>query len=197
MFYYLCHWDPNGEVRPDIFEQLKEYSNHSDIAFVSASPKLLTNSVAMDRLKNICDFVLIRHNQGYDFGSWQSGILYCERYLKKVSRLILTNDSCYGPLHSFDTLFQRLMACSADVVGLTDSTTIRNHLQSYFIAYGQKSWHPQSSGHFGGRSKSGLRRRIWYALTRLLERYTHRVWFSPRSSLLSWYAWEFNSYMLA
>ena len=30
------------------------------------------------------------------------------------------------------------MACSADVVGLTDSTTIRNHLQSYFIAYGPK-----------------------------------------------------------
>ena len=97
-FTIYVHWDPNGEVRPDIFEQLKEYSNHSDIAFVSASPKLLTNSVAMDRLKNICDFVLIRHNQGYDFGSWQSGILYCERYLKRYqglfSQTIVAMDHC-------------------------------------------------------------------------------------------------------
>ena len=72
-FTIYVHWDPNGEVRPDIFEQLKEYSNHSDIVFVSASPKLLTNLVAMDRLKNICDFVLFGI-PGLRF--WQLAIRY-------------------------------------------------------------------------------------------------------------------------
>ena len=49
--------------------------------------------------------------------------------------LILTNDSCYGPLHSVDGIFERLAASRADVVGLTESTAIRSHLQSYFVAY--------------------------------------------------------------
>ena len=137
-FVIYVHYDPKGEVRSDVFEQLEAFGSHGDVAFVSASPELIDNEIAMNRLRKVCNIVLIRHNEGYDFGSWQAGIFYCQRYLQRVSHLILTNDSCYGPFHSFDTLFDRLLASHADVIGLTDSTAIQRHLQSYFIAYGRR-----------------------------------------------------------
>ena len=137
-FVIYVHYDPQGDVRPDIFEQLKAYKLKSDIAFVSASPKLVDQTEIMKRLHDICETVLVRHNEGYDFGSWQAGIFYCQRYIRKAKHLILTNDSCYGPIHSFDKLFNRLSASHSDVIGLTDSTAIRQHLQSYFVAYGRR-----------------------------------------------------------
>ena len=137
-FTIYVHYDSKGDVRPDIIEQLKAYRGHSDVAFVSASTALINQPATINKLQEICDIVLVRHNEGYDFGSWQAGIFYCQEYLKLASRLILTNDSCYGPLHSFDSLFRRLLDSHSDVIGLTDSTTIHHHLQSYFIAYSRR-----------------------------------------------------------
>ena len=55
-----------GEVRSDIFEQLEAFSSHSDVAFVSASPELIDNEIATNRA-GVCNIVLVRHNEGYDF----------------------------------------------------------------------------------------------------------------------------------
>jgi lipopolysaccharide biosynthesis protein len=132
------HWDPDGQIRPDVLEQLRAYRRHADVAFVSASPQLIERQQLINHLQNLCDVLLIRHNEGYDFGSWKTGLQFCERWIRQARRLILTNDSCYGPLQSLDSLFQRLDSTSADVVGLTGSTAIRRHLQSYFLAHSQR-----------------------------------------------------------
>ena len=137
-FLIYVHWDGAGALRPDVLEQLRAYRRHADLAFVSAAPALLDQTEAMAALAQLCDIVLVRQNEGYDFGSWQAGLAFCRPHLQPVRRLILANDSCYGPLHSVDGLFERLAASRADVVGLTESTAIRSHLQSYFIAYGPR-----------------------------------------------------------
>ena len=129
------HWDGQGLVRPDVLEQLRAYRAHADLVFVSAAPALLEQGAAMAQLRELCEVVLVRENEGYDFASWAAGLAFCRRWLDHVPLLILTNDSCYGPLHSVDGIFERLAASSADVVGLTESTAIRSHLQSYFMAY--------------------------------------------------------------
>jgi len=137
-FLIYVHWDAAGRIRPDILEQLRGYQRHAHLAFVSAAPALLNQPAVIDSLHDLCDIVLVRQNEGYDFGSWQAGLSFCRAHLQRVPRLILTNDSCYGPLHSLDSLFERLSASRADVVGLTESTAIRSHLQSYFMAYGPR-----------------------------------------------------------
>jgi GT2 family glycosyltransferase len=129
------HWDGEGDIRADVFEQLRAYQSHADLVFVSAAPTLLERRPLMAQLRELCAVVLVRHNEGYDFGSWQAGLHFCRRWMDHVPLLILTNDSCYGPLHSVDELFRRLAASQADVVGLTESTAISSHLQSYFLAY--------------------------------------------------------------
>jgi O-antigen biosynthesis protein len=134
-FMVYVHWDASGDVREDVLEQLRQYQRHVDLAFVSACPGLLHHENSMQRLRKICDVVLIRENEGYDFGSWKAGISHCWAEIVKAPQLILTNDSCYGPIISTEDLFRRLENSTADVVGLTEVTTIRSHLQSYFVAY--------------------------------------------------------------
>jgi len=140
-FVIYVHWDSKGKIRPDVLEQLRAYHQHADVAFVSASPELIDRDQLLSKLKRHCDVIIIRHNEGYDFGSWKAGIQFCKRWIKNCRRLILANDSCYGPLWSLDLLFKQLDRSSADVVGLTGSTTMRHHLQSYFLAYRKRVVH--------------------------------------------------------
>lgn len=137
-FLILVHWDARAELRPDLLEQLGQYSRHCDLAFVSACPELASDGAALASLQDRCDVLLVRENEGHDFGSWKAAIQYCWRQIVQAPRLILTNDSCYGPVYPLDELFERLERSSADVVGLTESTLVRPHLQSYFIAYRPK-----------------------------------------------------------
>jgi len=137
-FLILVHWDARAELRPDLLEQLDQYRRHCDVAFVSACPELASDAAALASLRARCDAVLVRENEGHDFGSWKAAIQFCWRQIVQAPRLILTNDSCYGPIHPLDELFERLERSSADVVGLTESSLVRPHLQSYFIAYKPK-----------------------------------------------------------
>lgn len=134
-FMIYVHWDPYGRIRKDIYDQLCAYQKHSRIAFVSASPELIDRSDDLELLKNQCDVILVRRNEGYDFGSWRAGIAFCDCFIRNADWLILVNDSCYGPLGSIDHIFAELDCAQGDVVGLTDNTEISYHLQSYFIAY--------------------------------------------------------------
>jgi GT2 family glycosyltransferase len=124
-----------GRLRPDLLSLLNAYRNHADVVFVGATPNLLEQPSTMRQLRRICSVVLIRRNEGYDFGSWMSALSFCAEDLRHCRELILTNDSFYGPVMSLDPLFQRLQSCEADVVGLTDNLLYHHHLQSAFLVY--------------------------------------------------------------
>ena len=132
------HWDGQGRLRPDVLEQLRQYGRHCQVAFVSASPALARDAAALAQLQQLCVLVAVRHNEGYDFGSWKAALQLCWPWIEAAPRLILTNDSCYGPIVPLDELFERLGRSQADVVGLTESTLMRPHLQSFFIAYSRR-----------------------------------------------------------
>lgn len=137
-FLVYVHWDGQGRLRPDVLEQLRQYGRHCQVAFVSASPQLARDAAALAELQQLCVLVAVRHNEGYDFGSWKAALQLCWPWIEAAPRLILTNDSCYGPLVPLDELFERLGRSPADVVGLTESTLMRPHLQSFFIAYSRR-----------------------------------------------------------
>ncbi len=137
-FLIYVHWDAQGHVRPDVLEQLRQYGRHCQVAFVSASPPLARDAATLAELQQLCVLVAVRHNEGYDFGSWKAALQLCWPWIEATPRLILTNDSCYGPIFPLDELFERLGRSHADVVGLTESTLMRPHLQSFFIAYNRR-----------------------------------------------------------
>ena len=137
-FLVYVHWDAKGNVRPDVLEQLRQYGRYCQVAFVSASAPLASDLETLVQLQVLCDVVLIRENEGYDFGSWKAALQLCWSRVQAAPKLILTNDSCFGPIFPLDELFERLECSQADVVGLTESTLPRPHLQSFFLVYSQR-----------------------------------------------------------
>lgn len=138
----------DGQLRPDLLPLLRAYRAHADLVFVGATPALLNQPSAMRQLQRTCAVVLIRRNEGYDFGSWMCGLSFCASDLPHCRELILTNDSFHGPVQPLAPLFQRLQRCEADVVGLTDNLHYHPHLQSAFMAYRQPVLASEPFTHF-------------------------------------------------
>ena len=83
--------------------------------------------------------VLWRKNSGFDFASWCAAFEKYEPVLRFCERLYLVNDSCLGPLNGLRELLAKGWGLDADVWSCTDSWDHGYHLQSYFLAFGNKS----------------------------------------------------------
>jgi O-antigen biosynthesis protein len=131
----MAHFDPSNRLRPDLLKLLESYAQFGDVVLVSASPGLRWHWNTMRKLKRCCRAILIRRNEGYDFGSWMAALRWLKKDLHLINQLILTNDSFWGPITPLDDLFQRLKTSSSDVIGLTDDQMYTPHLQSAFLAF--------------------------------------------------------------
>jgi len=110
------------------------------------APESITVTPALsERLSGL----YVRPNIGFDFAAWAHGWFLCGRPTG-LAHLLLVNDSIVGPLSSaaFTSMMQRLRSSSADVVGLTESTQTRPHLQSFFLAFGRKALQSQDLQQF-------------------------------------------------
>lgn len=136
---FFAQFSANGELRSDIIPLLRAYKGHADVVFIGATPTLKQNRQIIQRLKGICHSIIIRDNEGYDFGSWKTGIRFCQEDIQTRNEIILTNDSLWGPVNPLKHLFKRIRLSSADVVGLTDDLMYSYHLQSSFLVFRQKA----------------------------------------------------------
>lgn len=129
----FAHYDKQDRVDDYVLyslQKLKELG--SDIIFVSTATMLDDDSIT--KLTPYCDQIVVRENLGYDFGSWKLGLEYVSD-LSAYQRLILANDSVYGPLHDLHELFLDMSSQGAAVWGITDSYELKHHLQSYFLVF--------------------------------------------------------------
>lgn len=127
----FAHFDKDNIVDEYVLFYLRDIRKVADrVVFVSASS---LNSETISRLKNICDSVIIRKNEGYDFASWQTALK--SETLKDFDELILCNDSVYGPLLPLELVFGAMRGESCDFWGMTGSHDIAYHIQSYFLVF--------------------------------------------------------------
>lgn len=101
-----------------------------DIVLVSSSPHLDPGDV--ERARAICRDILHRTNIGLDFGSWRDALAQLGS-LDGYQELLLTNDSVYGPLQPFESVFAKMQQRECDFWGTTDCYMMGRHLQSYFL----------------------------------------------------------------
>lgn len=104
-----------------------------EIILVSTSPALTHEAVRS--LESVCNTVCLRENVGYDFGSFKAGIGLLKQYGAVVDRLLVANDSVFGPFNDLQPLLRLMEREDIDLYGLTDSHDHGYHLQSYFISY--------------------------------------------------------------
>ena len=151
---------PIGELALEtIARYIDEYRRFADVILVSSASGLRWHPRTLHRLRQRCAAIVIRRNQGYDFGSWRAALNLHRQDIDQAAFLVLTNDSFWGPIIPLDDLFQRLDASSADVIGLTDNQMYEPHLSSAFTAYKSKALQCPAFDHFWGSLQIWPRKR--------------------------------------
>ena len=144
----LAHFSTDNRFRDDLFPLIDEYQRFADVIVVSSASGLRWHPRTLHRLRQRCAAIVIRRNQGYDFGSWNAALNLHRQDIDQAAFLVLTNDSFWGPITPLVDLFQRLHASTADVIGLTDDLMYEPHLSSAFTAYKPKALQSQAFNNF-------------------------------------------------
>ncbi len=130
---FLCIFSAfsyDGRIGDYVWRYLAELdSSGLDIAYISASP--LMNS-DIERLSSFCRFVVEKPNQCQDFSSWRIGLELSNNAEGYIS-VLLTNDSVFGPFFDLCKIIDTMRERGAALWGLTESSELRQHLQSYFV----------------------------------------------------------------
>lgn len=130
------HYEADGSVPAHVLWHLAQWRSAGfALVFVSTAARLQPEALA--RLQDLCWLVLRRRNVGMDIGGWPTAVQAIEhtagRPLTAFGRLLLTNDSVFGPLQPAGTWMPAMAARGLDLWGITDSHERGHHLQSYFL----------------------------------------------------------------
>lgn len=132
----LCifsHFDPHNVIDPYVVYYLQALAKSDcDIIFVTTCSSL--NTAEKTKITGICKKIIIKKNRGLDFGAYKCGI-DSENHLEKYEKLILANDSVYGPFFDLSDMIAHGDKNKLDMWGATDSHMIKYHIQSYFIIF--------------------------------------------------------------
>ncbi len=127
----FAHFDKDDRVDEYVRRYIKEIKQlQFSIIFISTANLAKPDT---ERLRLDCDDIILRQNTGLDFGSWSEG--FAKHADNIGGRLLLANDSVYGPIGSLATAYDSLTARSADFYGFVESIQPTPHLQSWFLLF--------------------------------------------------------------
>lgn len=135
---FFNHFDAQGQVAAYVLHHLHALAaaGHA-IVFITTAPRL--DADALQSLAPLCWLVAQRRNIGLDIGGWPCAMRVYERHsrhrLADAARVLVTNDSIFGPLQALPPLLDRMSAQGADLWGVTESAERGLHLQSYFLVF--------------------------------------------------------------
>jgi len=125
----FAHFDVGNKVDDYVLRYVSELRKlEFSVVFISAAR--LDRSDIERLLVDCCD-VILRENAGLDFASWSAG--FAKHGPTIGGRLLLANDSVYGPIGSLSAALDRLTRQPADFYGMVESIEVAPHLQSWFI----------------------------------------------------------------
>lgn len=131
----FAHFHPSGLIRSDTFTLLNILIEHiDDIYFVSTN-------VIDSELKKLDPRIIskTRENYGYDFYSYKTGFDLINLQ-NQYDHLTLMNSSflCADPQKFINFYFKQGLSEDFEVIGLTKSWEISEHIQSYLITISAK-----------------------------------------------------------
>ncbi len=136
---YLCifsQFDSDGNIPDYCAYYLQQLQTAGcDIVLVSTSPRF--SQQAIDTAKRYCKTVLHRSNIGRDIYSYKVGLQQAADIIDDYKKVIVANDSVFGPFFDLTPLFSYGDQHDLDVWGASDSHENNYHLQSYFMVFNQ------------------------------------------------------------
>lgn len=129
---FACHFK-NQAIPQYLKVYLSELKKHvSHLILINEDDAFITTDAPFLKQQSIS--TLIQKNEGYDFGSWMSGLDKLEHI--EFEHVIFANDSCMliQPLNRF---FAWLKTTPFDFAGIVNSNERKYHVQSYFMIANQ------------------------------------------------------------
>lgn len=168
----LClfsHFDKNNQIAPHVVHYLKILAQLGFVVVVISTAEGLSEAASQSILPYVHQ-VIVRKNQGFDFGSWKTALDRIP-HVQSFQQILFANDSVYGPLFDLAAVFNTMQQQPYDIWGITDCFLGTYHLQSYFLVFNQtaikspffnKFWHKirffSSKYHLIYRYEMGLSR---------------------------------------
>ena len=128
----FAHYDKYNQVQEYVKYYLCQLSTVCDEIICVTTSALSTDDI--QQLKQYCSDVILRENVGHDFYSYKIGLASIQD-LRRVDKLILCNDSCFGPLFELQNIYAKLINSSGDFCGISANSRPSLHLQSYFLIF--------------------------------------------------------------
>lgn len=136
-------YDRRGHVEDYVLHALAGLRPHAERLIVVVNGEL--DDRARSLLAAACDSVIHRDNDGMDIGAQRAALQALGDEVLRYDEILLTNDTWYGPMDSFDDVFARMNARSLHFWGmtahaaasphpLTSKGSVAYHLQSHWIA---------------------------------------------------------------
>jgi len=127
----FAHFDAQDEVKPFVEFHLDRLRTACDAIHFVSTANLPARE--LDKVAPYCEFTTKIDNRGYDFLMWSEAIEKTD--LSQWDELVLTNSSVFGPACSLTPIFQRMTRRGCDFWGMTESSELKWHLQSYFLVF--------------------------------------------------------------
>lgn len=129
----FASYSGDGMLPPQVIPYLKGLKSLTSAIVVVCDNDLAASEI--EKLSGLANHVITGRHGEYDFGSYKRGVEWLRqaRHLENADDLILCNDSCYGPVGSFEPMFAEMEARNVDFWGATDSHEFKYHLQSFFV----------------------------------------------------------------
>lgn len=132
----FAHFDKRNKIEDYVIYYLKELKKVvKDIIFVSDSN---ISNKELEKISKIVTHKIAEKHGEYDFGSYKKGYFYLleNNLINNYDELIFANDSCFGPLYSFEELFEKMNEKSCDFWGTNENKfEYAPHIQSFFMVF--------------------------------------------------------------
>lgn len=135
-------YDRDGVIDDYLIFYLTSLRQIANRLIVAVNGKL--TEVGEERLMAVADGICRRPNTGFDFGAYKDVL---ENYLKpgeleQYQRMILCNDTCYGPFVPFTEIAARMEEREAEFWSINYiEDPLLPHFQSYFMAASGRGIH--------------------------------------------------------
>lgn len=144
----FSHYNKYGRLSEHVVFQLKSLQRYYNrVVFVSNSS---ISARDRKRLTGLHSVIIMRANTGYDFAAWRDAMDSIGwGHLGEYDSVTIMNDTCFGPVFSFDNVFESMENISNDFWGLVahrrvpaveshNGKEIPKHLQSFFITFNKQ-----------------------------------------------------------
>lgn len=154
VIFYL-YFDPRGMVDDYVVYKLERLRKFAEHIFVVVNGDLTDEG--RQRLETVSDTIWQRPNEGFDVWGYKEALEEFGRdRLESYDELILMNYTWFGPINSFDPVFERIDGVALDFWGMTEHGEI---VPNPFTSTGILHSHIQS--HWIGVRRSMFRSEAW------------------------------------